>query len=775
MRTPLDSLGRRLALRLWLTSTLCWWVVGIAFSAVWWRVNADQLRWVVICYAWEVPVVGWLGVVLGTWLLWRRMAWRHESGHSGASRDIALLPRRAGLLALTVSSGGYALGAIQLRLFAALPYVEAAKVLVQGVVLGVILGAAAYLLAEASIRRSALPVGGLTGTGLYGRLMVVGAAVALGFGMPVFLISLTQAQSRLEAIRGQRLGDILAATAGDAAALTQAMGAIGDHTTAFVVDRGTGRIVAGAGAPMLLEDAGIDDIGRILTGPDGWFTSRQGIDQVVATRSLVGARSPGLVLVATSPFRDYARDLEHTALLALVALLAAMAIGFAVLRALALSLVRPLGRIRAAAIEMAAGRVDVAAVGYPGTDEIAALASAFDQMAVRVRADGQELRTAYQRLIATQAELLQEAKLSSVGRLVSGVAHELNNPLTAILHLTDEVAAIPHLAAEDRELLLVVHQQAQRARAIVRDLLAVVRGRDVHRERVPVKSLVLGVVAGLKPVAEQLKVRLVTQLPDHVLDLDADPTGVQQVLVNLIQNGLQSAGPGGTVTVEARTTGSGVSLLVDDTGPGMAPEILPRIFEPFFTTKREGAGTGLGLFVTLGIVEAHGATIHAENLLPPGSGARFTTVFPAMGPVVTDPSPAETVPLAKGAESGRVLVVEDESAIRLALRRWFARQGWEVVEASDGDDALARCLAAPIGGYDLVLTDLKMPGLSGVELVGRLAMVRPDLHARVIIMTGDVASPDVAALLGRTDRPVIEKPFSFEALAQVVGQVVGAG
>ncbi|HET7024912.1 MAG TPA: hybrid sensor histidine kinase/response regulator [Gemmatimonadales bacterium] len=768
----LDSLGRRLALHLWLISTICWWVVGAAFSAIWWRVNADQFRWVVICYVWEVPVVGWLGVVGGTWLLWRRMVRRHKAGHPEVTRDITRLPRRTGLLALAVSSGGYTLGAVQLRLLAALPYVEASKVLVQGVVLGVILGAAAYLLAEAAIRHSALPVGGVAGTGLYGRLMVVGAAVALGFGMPMFLLGLTQEQARLEAIRGHQLDDILAATAGDAEALTRALGAAGGHTTAFVVDRATGRIVAGAGAPMLLEDAGIDDIGRILTGPDGWFTSRQRLDQVVATRSLAGARPPGLVLVAVSPFRDYARDLERTALLALAALVVAMAIGFAVLRALALSLVRPLARIRDVATEMASGKIDVVPVAYPGTDEIAALASAFDRMAARVRADEQELRTAYQRLISTQAELLQEAKLSSVGRLVSGVAHELNNPLTAILHLTDEVAAIPHLDAEDRELLLVVHQQAQRARAIVRDLLAAVRGRDVRRERVPLKPLVLGVVARLQNIANGKGPSLVADLPDDLPDLDADPTGVEQVLVNLIQNGAQSAGPGGIVTVRIRAIETGVCIVVDDSGAGMAPEVLPRIFEPFFTTKREGEGTGLGLFVTLGIVEAHGGTIHAENLLPPGTGARFTIVFPSAGPAVTDAPVVDAAPAPPSAATGRILIVEDEPAIRLSLRRWFIRRGWDVVEAVDGDDGLAQCLAAAVGAYDLVLTDLKMPGLSGVDLVDRLAIVRPDLHSRVIIMTGDVASPDVAALIGRTDRPIVEKPFSFNALTEVVGRVV---
>ncbi|HEV2290518.1 MAG TPA: hybrid sensor histidine kinase/response regulator, partial [Gemmatimonadales bacterium] len=606
----------------------------------------------------------------------------------------------------------------------------------------------------------------------YARVMVVGAAVALGLGMPVFLLGLSREQARLEAIRGGQLADALAATAGNATALQHALGAIGAHTSAFVVDRATGRIVAGAGAPALLEDDRIDDVGRILTGPDGWFVSRQGIDQVVATRELAGARPPGLVLVAVSPFQDYAQDLRHTALLALAVLLVAMIVGYFVLRAFALSLVRPLARIGAAAADMSTGRIDVPTVGYPGTDEIAGLASAFDRMAARVRTDEQELRSAYQRLISTQTELLQEAKLSSVGRLVSGVAHELNNPLTAILHLTDEVAGMPHLADEDRELLLVVHQQAYRARAIVRDLLAAVRGRDVRRERLAIRPLIEGVLAGLRATTGVAGARVDVAVAADIPDLEADRAGVEQILVNLVQNAVQAAGPEGIVTVRVTASETGVTFTVEDTGTGLAPEVLPRIFEPFFTTKREGEGTGLGLFVTLGIVEAHGGTVRAENILPPGSGARFTVVLPPAGPA--EPAAGELEPAAAAmGGAGKVLLAEDESAIRLALRRWFIRQGWDVVEASDGGDALAQALAAPHGGFDLVLTDLKMPGLSGIELVDRLAVLRPDLYARIVIMTGDVASPDVAALIGRTDRPVLEKPFSFDALAEAVGRAAG--
>ena len=480
-----------------------------------------------------------------------------------------------------------------------------------------------------------------------------------------------------------------------------------------------------------------------------------------------------MVLVATSPVQDYARDLERTGLMALLVLLVAFGIGYLILQRFARSLVEPLGRIRAAATEMAGGNLAVAPVAYAGTDELATLATDFDRMADRVRTDERELRSAYQRLIATQTQLIQAEKLSTVGRLVSGVAHELNNPLTAILHLTEEVADMPTLTPEDRELLRIVRQQAGRARAIVRDLLAAVRGREVRRERVPVRDLIDGVTRGMRAALDGAGVTVRVEMNGDVPDLDADRTGVEQVLVNLVQNGAQAAGRGGKVMIRAVPSDAGVTFTVEDDGPGIPPEALPRIFEPFFTTKREGEGTGLGLFVTLGVVEAHGGTIRAENRVGE-RGARFTVTLPAHIGVEPVPTLPAAEPATATAAGGRVLVVEDEAAIRLALHRWFTRHGWEIVEAVDGDDGFAHCIAAPPRWFHLILTDLKMPGISGVELVDRLAVLRPDLHSRIVIMTGDVASPDVAALIARTERPVLEKPFSFEALAEAVGRVVGA-
>lgn len=744
-------------------------MVGIPFSGVWWLLNGAQLHWVYLCYAWEVPVIGWGGAVLLPWLLWRRI---ERSGKESTADAVARFPVVTGWLAFLTSTIGYTLGALQIRLFAELPWLEAAKIVLQGAVLGTVLAAAAYLVAESTARRSGLGGGVLRGRGIYGKVMTLGATIAIGLSAPVFLLGLSREQVRLEEIRGRDLSDILAVNPVDAKTLEQSLARLGSHTRMSVVDRASGRIVAGARSGMLLEAAGLDSVGRILTGPDGWFVSRDRVDRVVAMRGLPGDGPPGLVLLATSPVQDYANDLWRTGFLALAVLLVTFGIGYLILQRFARSLVEPLARIRSAATQMAAGNLAVAPVTFAGTDELAVLATDFDRMAERVRTDERELRSAYQRLIATQSQLIQAEKLSTVGRLVSGVAHELNNPLTAILHLTEEVADMPTLTAEDRELLRIVRQQASRARAIVRDLLAAVRGREVRRERVPVRELIDGVTRGMRTMLDESGVRVSVETNGDVPDLDADRTGVEQVLVNLVQNGAQAAGRGGNVTVKAAPGDAGVTFTVEDDGPGIPPQTLPRIFEPFFTTKREGEGTGLGLFVTLGVVEAHGGTIRAENRVG-DRGARFVVTLPAH--VGADPVPqlpvAEPAPPATG---GRLLLVEDEAAIRLALHRWFTRHGWEIVEAADGDDAFAHCLAAPPGWFHLVLTDLKMPGISGVELVDRLAVLRPDLHARIIIMTGDVASPDVAALIARTERPVLEKPFSFEALAEAVGRVVGA-
>ena len=256
---------------------------------------------------------------------------------------------------------------------------------------------------------------------------------------------------------------------------------------------------------------------------------------------------------------------------------------------------------------------------------------------------------------------------------------------------------------------------------------------------------------------------------------DADRAGLEQVVTNLLTNAAYAAGKQGTVRLFARRTVQGeLRIEVTDTGPGIPVEIRHRVFEPFFTTKPAGQGTGLGLSVSLGIVEQHRGKIETENL--PGGGASFAVVLP-LGRLA--PAPAAAVPSAgygtgASVRPSTVLVIDDEAAVRMAMRRWFERQGWTVDEAVDGAQGLALLLAAPADDtYGLVLCDLRMPGMSGIELHERVAEQRPGVLARIVYATGDTAGPETAAFLARVERPVLEKPFELSALAAVVEAMAG--
>ena len=372
-------------------------------------------------------------------------------------------------------------------------------------------------------------------------------------------------------------------------------------------------------------------------------------------------------------------------------------------------------------------------------------------------------------LRVAEQQLRQSEKLAAIGQLVSGVAHELNNPLTAILHFAEELLSEERTPA-DREALSLVLDQARRSRAIVKDLLSFVRGRDTAREPVRLDQLLAASVRALDPQVAALGARIDADFTGLDVSVLTDRAGLEQVVTNLVLNAAQSARAGGVVTVSAAADGATFRLLVEDSGPGIPAEVMDRIFEPFFTTKPTGEGTGLGLSVTLGIVQQLGGTISAENRSArDGGGARFTVVLPSIdapervreGGAPHEPAPA--TPDFAGRRQPRVLIIDDEASIRVALRRFFSRRGWDVAEASDGEAALAM-LATADPPYTAIISDLKMPGCSGVELHDHLARDMPELLTRIIFSTGDVASRDAAEFVQRTRCTVLRKPFELRVL-----------
>ncbi len=371
-----------------------------------------------------------------------------------------------------------------------------------------------------------------------------------------------------------------------------------------------------------------------------------------------------------------------------------------------------------------------------------------------------------------RGRLADAERIESLGKLVSGVAHELNNPLAAILNFTEDLLA-DQRTGDERMALEVIQAQALRSRTIVRDLLTFVRKGDRRTRKPDTPGPILEtLVRAVRPGLATQGVSFAATVSDPDAPLLLDRAGFEQVVTNLLTNAAQSAGAGGAVRLASQLGDDYYEVVVEDNGAGIPEENFSRIFEPFFTTKATGQGVGLGLSVSLGIMQAHDGTLIAENRgAANGGGARFTMRLPLSitrekrntPPRVLDPMPPRKASL---------LIIDDEESIRRALRRYFERRDWVVEEATDGADAVLK-LERPDAEavFDVVLCDLKMPGISGQELYTRLKGDRPRLAKKFIFATGDSGAPDVVDFLTSVGVPVLEKPFELRALELLAQQV----
>jgi len=375
---------------------------------------------------------------------------------------------------------------------------------------------------------------------------------------------------------------------------------------------------------------------------------------------------------------------------------------------------------------------------------------------------------------ALQLRLEEARRIEALGRLVSGVAHELNNPLAAILSLSEQLRTDLR-STEDAVAIETIVGQAIRSRAIVRDLLSFVRPGG-RRQLEPVR-LDIVVADALRPLTSHMalhQVTLTVSTPMPALWIAGDVSGIEQVFTNLVLNAVQAVGAGGRVAVEVGMEGDRAVVRVTDNGPGIAPEHLPHLFEPFFTTKPVGQGTGLGLFVSRGIAQQHQGELRVATS-PTGHGARFEFRVP-LGSAPAPPPPACPESVAPGtaadAAPPRILLVDDEAAIRLSLRRYFERRGWTVSEARDGLEALEAIRAAEPRGYDLILCDVRMPRMDGAQLHAVLLEEAPGVLPRFLFASGDLASPDLATLLANTPCRFIEKPFELKHLGEEADRIL---
>jgi two-component system NtrC family sensor kinase len=362
-----------------------------------------------------------------------------------------------------------------------------------------------------------------------------------------------------------------------------------------------------------------------------------------------------------------------------------------------------------------------------------------------------------------QEHLIQSEKLTVIGQLIAGVAHELNNPLASVLGFADYLVESGEVPAHLAEPVRVIQQEAQRAAAIVKNLLTFARRQERDRRPVAIGTVLERTVALVRGQLLGLHVEVALNVDADLPEVDGSLNQLQQVFLNLVTNGAQaiaSTGPaGGRVLVHARRAPNGVAVDVTDDGPGIPADLHQRVFEPFFTTKPAGEGTGLGLSICSGIVQEHGGRITLDS--GPGRGATFTVELPAAG---LTPS-AVPVPEPRDPGAARILLVDDDPHILLYMRATLTAWGHHVEEATDGQEAFTRALDAP---YDLIITDVRMPNLGGRELYERLRRDAPQVAARVVFSTGDTVRDDTVTFLERTGRPVLRKPFELAELRRVL-------
>jgi len=376
---------------------------------------------------------------------------------------------------------------------------------------------------------------------------------------------------------------------------------------------------------------------------------------------------------------------------------------------------------------------------------------------------------------ALETQLVQSEKLAAVGQLVSGVAHELNNPLTSIAGLSEFLLEQKELGKKDRGHLQVIQEQAERAGRIVRNLLTFARKGTGERALVDLNDVIRRT---LSLTAYDLKLKDITvtrELSGALPEVLGDRHGLQQVVLNLVTNAAQAVAENPRERPREITVStwfdSQVHLRVADSGPGIPEHVLQNVFTPFFTTKEPGQGTGLGLSITYSIVESHGGHLTIEP--PPASGGAAFRVDlpPAPADVVAEaqaPAAAQPANDAGGAGGSAhfvkrtILLVDGDPAVQRTIKALFARDGHEVEVAGDPQHALD---LAQRGGFDLVIADARAmaPGKRGVLLAEELVAKLPALRERIIVATGDVR-PTTEETLTRLGVRYVRKPFNLRDL-----------
>jgi len=364
------------------------------------------------------------------------------------------------------------------------------------------------------------------------------------------------------------------------------------------------------------------------------------------------------------------------------------------------------------------------------------------------------------------------SRLAAVGEMAAGIAHEINNPLTGVLGFSQILLGMADLPPVIREDVKIIADGSERVAGIVRRLLTFARQTKPTRTAVNVNELIDNNLKLRSYVLRTANIDVITSFDPDMPLIMADPGQLQQVFLNLIVNAeyvMKSSHGRGALSIKTKKEDCHVRISFQDDGPGIPAEVMPHLFEAFFTTKDVDKGNGLGLSLSRSIIVEHGGEIRVES--EPGQGATFIIELPYAQTGETLPAALSVTQPQTGTHSGQahILAVDDESSIRDYVSAALSRDGYSIDCSRDGREALDK-----IGHtkYDVVFTDIRMPGMGGKELYERIISENASLAERVVFMTGDVCDDDVKAFLDEHHLEYLPKPFDVSALEQKINGIL---
>ncbi|MFC1555516.1 ATP-binding protein [candidate division KSB1 bacterium] len=377
-----------------------------------------------------------------------------------------------------------------------------------------------------------------------------------------------------------------------------------------------------------------------------------------------------------------------------------------------------------------------------------------------------ELESELEDMNNIQRQLIQTEKLAALGGLVSGVAHEINNPLAIISGYSELLLGDETLSNAQQKKIRKIFDSGARCAKIIRNLLGFARETEIVSEELNVNLVIDNAIAIREYELSVNNININRNYNENLPKIAGDPQMLQQVFINFINNSYDAmfeANEGGTLTINTLKNGKNITVEIIDNGPGVSEDIKSKLFDPFFTTKPPGKGTGLGLSLSFGIIEEHGGTIVLDQKYT--GGAKFVIELPL--PAVQQKDEDKTSQTAGSAAAApKALVVDDEIEIVNLMEELFALKNIDIDVANSGEEALV--LLAK-NKYSMAVLDIRMPGsIDGMKLYQRIKNAHSYLLDSIIFVTGDTTSEDIKSFIEENHVEYILKPFQIQDFTKYI-------